>query len=109
MICKITYHSKLYWGESIKEKNKDKLLKKLEKHPVISGLFVIAISESTHDQLDIYNANILIQKYFQTNPPTVVGIAKSYDESILVVQQILEECLQKTGNCNIKEYLLCGA
>ena len=108
MAIQITYHRKLYLGESIDRKKLDKIKKKLENKPLLSGVFVITIARNPSDQLEIYDAKQLAQKYYEKNPPLVVGIAGSYDEAINTIQQLVKECLEKRGDCALKEYLLCG-
>lgn len=107
MAVKLNYHPDLYLGESIDRKKLDKIKKKLEDKPLLSGVFLIAISRNPSDQLEIYDARQLVQKYYETNPPYVVGIAADHDEAMKMVEQIARECMEKRGDCALKEYLLC--
>ncbi|MCM1063748.1 MAG: hypothetical protein NC420_04600 [Eubacterium sp.] len=107
MAGKIRYHSRLYLSEGIGEKKLDKIKKKLEKRPLLSGVFLIAVSANPSDQLDIFDARLLVQPYYEKNPPHVVGIAESREEAVALVEQIVRECLEKRGDCALKEYLLC--
>lgn len=108
MAIQLNFHRNLYLGESINEKKLDKIKKKLENKPLFSGVFVITISGNPSDQLDIYDARQLARKYYEKNPLYVVGIAGNYDEALKTVEQIVQECLKKRGDCALKEYLLCG-
>ena len=108
MALQLTYQPDLYLGRSIKKKKLDKLKKKLENTPLLSGMFLITISKNPSDQLEIFDAKQLAQKYYENNPPHVVGIAGNYDEAVETVEQIVRECLCKRGDCALKEYLLCG-
>ena len=47
----------------------------------------------------------LKQKYFRAHPPIVVGITSTYDEAVEMIITITKECLEATGNCNLKDYL----
>ena len=51
----LAFHPKLYLGESIKEKNLDRIMKRLEKRPIFSGVFVIALCRGKSDQLELYD------------------------------------------------------
>ena len=104
---KIQYHSDLYLGESISAKKLDKIKAKLDKHPILSGVWLIAISQNPHDQLEILSARQLEQRYYEKYPVEVVGIAGYYEEAVAVVEQMVQECLAKRGDCALKEYLLC--
>ncbi len=95
------FYKYLYVGDTIKEPSKVK--SKLKRHTAIS-VYVICIA-SGDDQLEIYQSVFLRQKYFKRHSPIVVGIASDYDEAVGLVVQITKECVEKTGNCNLKEYL----
>ena len=107
MAIALTYHPHLYLGESIKAEKLDKIKKKLEKKPLLSGLFLITLSRNASDQLEIYEARQLVQSYYKKNPPHVIGIAVSHAEAVAIVERIVQECLQARQDCALKEYLLC--
>lgn len=98
----------LYLGESINPQDLDKIKKKLKRKPLISGVYLIALSKNPSDQLEIYKANQLAQSYYEKNPPYIIGITGNYDEAVKTVEQIVKECMDKRGDCSLKEYLLCG-
>lgn len=107
MSISLTYRPDLYLGDSINENKLDKIIKKLEKKPVFSGVFLITVSRNASDQLDIFDARQLAQSYYKKHPPYVVGIAGSHDEAIELVERLVQECLKTRGDCALKEYLLC--
>lgn len=107
MAGKIRYRSQLYLSEGITGKKLDKIKKKLEKKPLLSGVFLIAISANPSDQLDIFASGQLVQSYYEKNPPYVVGIAENHGEAVALVERIVQECLRERGDCALKEYLLC--
>lgn len=107
MAAKLNYRPELYLGESIREKKLDKIKKKLENKPLLSGVFLITLSRNSSDQLEIYNAKQLVQRYYTKYPPYVVGIAGDYDEAVRMVERMVQECMEKRGDCALKEYLLC--
>ncbi len=95
------FYKALYIGDTVKEP--DKIKKKLKKH---EGTFVYVITIATGpDQLEIYHSGYLKQKYYRKHPPIIIGIASDYKEAVDIVVQITQECLETTGNCNLKEYL----
>lgn len=107
MTVSVTYHPRLYLGESINERKLEKIKRKLENKPLLSGIVLIAISRNASDQLEIYEARQLIQNYYRNNPPYVVGIAGSREEAMDIVERLAKECVEKRGDCALKEYLLC--
>lgn len=107
MAITLTYHPNLYLGEGIKRKKLDKLKKQLEKRPLLSGVILITLSRNPADQLEIYEARQLQQRYYQNNPPFVVGLAADRQEAVDLVKLIVQECIDKRGDCALKEYLSC--
>lgn len=107
MSISLTYRPDLYLGDSINEDKLDKIIKKLERNPLFSGVFLITVSRNASDQLDIFDAKQLVQSYYKKNPPYVVGIAGSHDEAVELVERLVQECLKARGDCALKEYLLC--
>ena len=95
------FYKALYIGDTVKDVNKVK--KKLKRH---QGTFVYVIAiASGDDQLEIYHSGYLKQKYYRKHAPVIVGIASDYKEAVDLVVQITKECVEKTGGCNLKEYL----
>lgn len=107
MSISLTYRPELYLGDSINGKKLDKIMKKLEKKPLFSDVFLITVSRNASDQLDIFAARQLVQTYYKKHPPHVVGIAGSHEEAVELVEQLVQECLKARGDCALKEYLLC--
>lgn len=93
----------LYWGESIE--NRNKVMKHLKKKRFFSPVYLIAINQGT-DQLDIYSSRQVRHRFYEENPPLIVGIAGDYEEATQIVVKIAEETVAKQGNGNLKEYLL---
>ncbi|MCM1189090.1 MAG: hypothetical protein NC541_07305 [bacterium] len=108
MAVNLMYHPGLYLGESIPVKKLDKIKRKLENRPLFAGVFLIALSRNPRDQLEIYEAGQLAQRYYMNNPPYIVGIAGDYNEAVGLVERLVQECLRERGDCALKEYLLCG-
>ena len=94
MSKKLTFHSKLYWGEGMKGKKTDKIN-------------VLAIAQNSADQLEFFDCKQLVQHYYENYPVYIVGIAKDYNDALKLVEQITQECLAKRGDCRLKEYLIC--
>lgn len=95
------FYKYLYIGDTVKDAAKIK--RKLKRHAGVGG-YVICIAKGD-DQLEIYQAAYLKQRYYRYHPPIIVGIATTYDEAVDIVVQITKESLYATGECNLKEYL----
>lgn len=104
---KLSYHPGLYLGEGINQTKLDKIKKRLEKKPILAGVYLITLSPNPSDQLEIYDARQLVQSYYQTNPPYIIGIAQDYEDALKLLERLAKECLLARGDCSLKEYLLC--
>lgn len=98
-------YPRLYIGESVN--NPDKLIHKLKKHAKLLDAYVITLSKNASDQLEIYKAGYLSQKYYRENPPYIIGIAGNYEEAVGLIEQIAKEAYAAQGNLQLKEYLKC--
>lgn len=107
MNAKLQYRPILYLGDGISESKLDKIKAKLEKRPLLCGVYLLTLSHNPNDQLDILQARQLVQSYYQKYPLYVIGIAADYDEAVKMVEQIVQECLLTRGDCALKEYLSC--
>jgi len=92
----------LYLSDSVKKPKK--WLHKLNKGKLPCKFFVLTIEEG-EDQLAIYPAYCLQQPFYRKHPPVIVGLAGDYGEAQDLVIRIVEESLEHTGQCNLKEYL----
>ena len=100
----LRFYKDLYWDDSIPQKKQNQIKWRLKVFKPSKTCFVITLNEGT-DQLDIYNSQIFLQKYFKKHPKTVIGIAASYDGAGDIVVRITQECYQKNQNGDLKTYL----
>lgn len=95
------FYKKMYIGENVNNIFATK--QKLKMHAGVD-VYVIALSRGM-DQLEIYHASYLKQRYYRKHPPVIIGIASDHAEAVRLVIKITEECLEQMGNCDLKEYL----
>ena len=106
-MLKPQYHPSLYLSEGITNKKLDKIKKNLENHPIRARVYLIAAAANGVDQLEIYSSSQLEQPYYSKNPPYIIGITLSYDEAVIIIEQLAQECYRKRGDCALREYLSC--
>ena len=97
------FHKKLYLDDNTSE-NKRKIIRKLKHNKLTLGVYVIVLSESDTDQLEIYPSYVLLQKAFNDMEITVVGIASDLDSSRELLVRMTDDCLKETGKVSFKEY-----
>ena len=103
MAGKIRFFGQPYIGDSIKKPNK--VIKKLRRGKKQLKVYLIVLAEG-NGQLEIYHNIFLQQWYFKENPPLIIGIAGDHKEAVELVCRITEEALEKTGNADLKNYLM---
>lgn len=95
------FYKYLYIGDTVTDPSKVKW--KL-KHHAGTQVYVVTIATGA-DQLEIFHAAYLKQRYYRYHPPIIVGIASNYDEAVAIIVKITQECVDATGTCNLKDYL----
>lgn len=101
----IKYYFNLYISKRLAAK-KEKLIQKLEKNKLQPHIYLLTLAQGGQNQLEFFSTILLKQQAFEHTPLFVVGLAGGYDEALELVQEITEEVLSKTGNVNIRKYLL---
>lgn len=106
MLKKLTFSEQLYLGESISQQNLDKLKDELLSAPLFTKVFIITLSTNPTELLDILESKYLTFPYYNTHPLHVVGIAKSNNEAIGLTQKIVQDCLDKRGDVDLRSFFL---
>lgn len=99
------YYRNLYLSESAAKKRK-KIISNLEKKKIMNNVFLITLSTSEAEQLDIIQSIFLLQPGYPVNDLFVVGIAKSQYEAMELVEKIAGEVFAETGNVCIRDYII---
>lgn len=102
---KLIYHPKLYLGESLTYGDMVRIKAKLNIQPKKADVFLITRSMNEQDQLDIFHAKYLQQKFYDKHPVYVFGMAKDKEEAIEVIEKIMQECVTAQGDANLIAYL----
>ncbi|MCM1111844.1 MAG: hypothetical protein NC399_01175 [Muribaculum sp.] len=104
---RLVFYPELYLGEGIKEKKLDKIKRRLIQKPLLAGVHLIVLARNPDDQLEILDARQLAQRYYESHALDVVGIAGDYEDALQLVERMTQECLDRRGDCKLKEYLTC--
>lgn len=103
---RLNYHYHLRLGDGLEYKDLMEIKKKLNSNPLEAGLYLITISANEKEQLDIFDAKYLIQKYYDKRKPYVIGITKEKAHAINIVSELMDECVKERGDANLREYLI---
>ena len=99
------YYKHLYLTEGL-EKKKEKIIRKLEGGKLQLSVHVITLAVSEQNQLEIYPVLQFKQSAFPKQDLFVVGITKGYEEAVELVEKIVQEVYEQTGDCDIRSYIL---
>ena len=97
------FHKKLYVDDEI-SMHKRKTIKKLKHNKFMLGVYVIALSENPQDQLDIIPSYVLMQKAYREMELVVAGIASSRENAIELLNKMVMDCLNETGDVSLRGY-----
>ena len=64
---------------------------------------MITLPVNEANALEIYPSYVLLQKYYRKKKLTVVGISQGYDEALEVMQDILMDCYNETGQFLVRQ------
>lgn len=105
------WYKKLYLGDNAK-KAKYKVLGRICKNRFQYNTFLITLSDTPGNLLEIYSVNLLKQPYYREKEVQdniyVVGLAVGYPEAIIVMQQIINDVYKNTNAFDIRSYLKFG-
>lgn len=99
------YYYNLYLDDYVAS-NKKEIIEKLENNEWQLEVYLIVLSTHIGNQLEIYNSSLLLQKSFRKEELLIVGITKGYNESLEVVEKIMQEVYDNTKGTDMKSYIL---
>lgn len=100
----LNWYKDLYLGDTAKKKQKQ-YKKKIEQGKLVPGIYVLTLASNPQNAIDIYPAEVLIQKTVQNRLPVIIGLARGYWEALQLVESITKEVYEKTGTGHIRAYL----
>lgn len=107
MPVRLTYHHNLRLSDSIDARDLRRLKKQLTQKPLLSDVYLLLPARNSRDMLEFYHSRMLVRPYYQKEPVYVIGITRTYEEALTMIEQLVQECYQERGDCSLREYLLC--
>ena len=99
----VLWTSRLCVGNQMKKK-KNKVIASINNREATFGVYCIAFASHPSNLFDILDANELLFPHYQKSKITVIGLAKGREEAIKLVQTMLMEVYQKTGEFDVRTY-----
>lgn len=97
------YYKEMYLDQAL-EKKKEKVIRKLESGKIQIGVSLIVLAQGEHNQLEIIDTLLFAQPSYPKRDLYVVGMAKGYDQAVELVETMVSDVYQETGNVDLKAY-----
>ena len=98
----LKWHKNLIKGEKVKHAHL--IRQRLNAGRALPGIYLITLSENPNNTLEIVPALTLVQESAAMMCPEIIGIASGSDEALEMVQNIIQQIYDETGDLKIKEY-----
>ncbi len=99
----ITWATHLYIGEKI-EKSKDQVIASINNRKASFGVYCIAYASNPDNLFDIIEANQLLFPHYAATQVFVVGLAKGRQEALKLLEKMLLEIYNQTGEFDVRAY-----
>lgn len=99
------WYKDLYVGYNLLDQ-KRQVVKKIKNGKPQFNKYVIALPFNDYDVLDIYPSNVLMQKWYRDSDMVIVGIAEGMEEAMDMMQLVIMDCYEQTGNVFVKPYIM---
>ena len=98
------FSSRLFHGESLKGREA-RIIKKLKKHKLILGAYIICLAENGTDPLEYFDCKQLKQPYYDSDDDLhVCGLAADEEEAIDVIYEIVQASADG-GYTSVRSYV----
>lgn len=99
------YYHAIYMEEKLLSE-KMEILRKIENDEWQFEKYLIALTKSERNHLEIFHSALLIQKSISKEKLFIVGIAGGYQEALELVEKITREVYDETKGVDIRNYIL---
>lgn len=69
------------------------------------GVYVLTYPSNENNVMDIVSTVMLLQKTTRRRCPKILGLANGREDALELMQKILLETYEQTGNFHVKDYL----
>lgn len=98
------WYRSLYYSDRMKE-SPEHLKCRMDNGDFSGNCYLITLAYNGKDYLDIRPLYTVGHPYLQENMPMIVAAAASRKDAYRLVEKITQDCLQKTGDVNLRSFL----
>lgn len=95
----------LYVSEGL-EKKKNQVLMQLMERKIGKPIYLVTLAQGEQNHLEIFSSLLLQQGVYDEDTIFVVGIAEDYSSAVSLVEEIVQEVVDTTGDVAIRSYLI---
>lgn len=99
----VLWSEKLYIGKQLSRKS-EKIKRKLSGGRFVPDVYLIAQPSNDKNLFDIFPSKELLFPYYRRREIVVCGLAKTKEEAMELVTDMIEEMYRETGKLCSKEY-----
>lgn len=99
------WYKDLYVGYNLLD-NKKKVVRNIKNGKPQFNKYIITLPLNDYDILEIYPSYVLTQKWYRNSDMVIVGIAEGMEEALDMMQLVIMDCYEKTGNVKVKPYIM---
>ncbi len=99
----ITWATHLYIGEKM-EKSRDQAVTAMNNRKATFGVYCIAYASNPSNLFDIIEVNQLLFPHYTKTEVTIVGLAKGKQEALELLEKMLLEIYNQTGEFDVRTY-----
>ncbi len=99
----MNWYQNLYTGKTV-EKKKERLIREIEQEKYRGNTYLITLAANPENQLEILSVHMLRFSYIRRNCPLIVGIASGRGEALRLLEKIVQEAYETTGEIKLREF-----
>lgn len=100
----LRWYENLYVSERASKKLK-RTISRINRRKITPEIYVLTFPSNDKNIMDIVPTNVLLQRMVRKRCPEIIGIAKGKEDALKLMQTIVMETYENTGDFCVKEYL----
>lgn len=100
----LRWYENLYVSERASKKLKC-TISRINRQKVTPEIYVLTFPSNDKNIMDIVSTNVLLQTAARKRCPEIIGLARGKEDALDLMQTILRETYEHTGDFCVKEYL----
>ncbi len=100
----LEWYQNLYVSD-LASKHMRRTIRRINQNRITPDIFVLTLPGNENNVMDIIPSKTLLQEPARKRCNMIIGLAKGIDDAYELMQKILMETYENTGNFHVKDYL----